>query len=45
MKLIFALCADIHVLVHGKSFFEGSPQEIREHPEVQAAYLGRTAAA
>jgi len=40
MDAVFALADRITVLVYGKAMFSGSPEEIRNHPEVKAVYLG-----
>ncbi|MFC4930935.1 ABC transporter ATP-binding protein [Massilia sp. GCM10023247] len=40
MEAVFALADRITVLVYGKVMFTGTPDEIREHPEVRAVYLG-----
>jgi branched-chain amino acid transport system ATP-binding protein len=40
MDAVFALADRITVLVYGKTIFTGSPEEVRKHPEVRAAYLG-----
>lgn len=40
MDAVFALADRITVLVYGKTIFTGSPQDVRAHPEVRAAYLG-----
>jgi len=40
MDAVFALADRITVLVYGKVMFTGSPDEIRNHPEVRAVYLG-----
>ncbi|MBT9476420.1 ABC transporter ATP-binding protein [Polaromonas sp.] len=40
MEAVFALADRISVLVYGKILFTGTPEEIRNHPEVRAVYLG-----
>ena len=40
MQVVMGVCEDIHVLDHGVTIAHGSPEEIREHPKVLAAYLG-----
>lgn len=40
MDAVFALADRITVLVYGKVLFTGTPDEIRQHPEVRAVYLG-----
>jgi len=40
MTAVFSLADRISVLVYGKNIASGSPDEIRCHPEVRAAYLG-----
>ena len=42
MHAIMGLCDQITVMSFGKLLAEGSPQEIREHPDVIEAYLGST---
>jgi branched-chain amino acid transport system ATP-binding protein len=37
---VFALADRITVLVYGKVMFTGTPDEIRNHPEVKTIYLG-----
>lgn len=41
MSLIMRLCQRIHVLNYGRTIAEGTPAEIRQNPDVLAAYLGR----
>jgi len=40
MDAVFSLADRITVLVYGRVMFTGTPEEIREHPEVRAVYLG-----
>lgn len=40
MDVVFGLAERILVLHHGSLLAEGTPDTIRNHPEVQAAYLG-----
>lgn len=41
MSLIMGLCDRVHVLIEGHTAADGAPDEIRNHPEVRRAYLGR----
>lgn len=40
MDAVFALADRVTVLVYGKTIFTGTPDEVRQHPDVRAAYLG-----
>jgi branched-chain amino acid transport system ATP-binding protein len=40
MDAVFSLADRITVLVYGRVMFTGTPDEIRDHPEVRAVYLG-----
>jgi branched-chain amino acid transport system ATP-binding protein len=40
MNAVFALADRISVLIYGKILASGSPDEVRAHPQVIAAYLG-----
>ncbi|CAM5533032.1 ABC transporter ATP-binding protein [Eoetvoesiella caeni] len=40
MDAVFALADRITVLVYGKALFSGTPDQIRNDPEVRAVYLG-----
>ncbi len=42
MRVIMNACPRIHVIDSGCTIAEGTPAEIREHPEVVRAYLGTT---
>ena len=40
MDAVFALADTVSVLVAGRVMATGSPDEVRRHPAVKAAYLG-----
>jgi branched-chain amino acid transport system ATP-binding protein len=40
MDVVFSLADMITVLVYGESIITATPQEVRQNPQVQAAYLG-----
>lgn len=44
MEAVFSLAHRVSVLVYGKLIATGTPQEIRDNPDVRAAYLGEEAA-
>ncbi|WP_407682393.1 ABC transporter ATP-binding protein [Pseudocalidococcus azoricus] len=41
MDVIMSLCDNVWVLAEGKNLAAGPPQEIQQHPDVLAAYLGQ----
>ena len=41
MKVIMKLCEYIYVMATGEVIATGAPEEIRNNPQVIAAYLGR----
>jgi branched-chain amino acid transport system ATP-binding protein len=40
MRVIMTVCDRVHVIDFGKTIAEGTPQEIKAHPDVIRAYLG-----
>ena len=40
MQVVMGVCEQIHVLDHGETIASGTPEEVRKHPAVLAAYLG-----
>ena len=42
MQVVMSVCEEIHVLDYGETIAHGSPDEIRQHPKVLAAYLGES---
>jgi branched-chain amino acid transport system ATP-binding protein len=45
MQVVMGVCEEIHVLDHGETIAHGTPEEIRKHSKVLAAYLGEEAPA
>jgi branched-chain amino acid transport system ATP-binding protein len=41
MSVVMGVCDRIHVVDHGETIAEGTPEEVRRHPRVLAAYLGQ----
>jgi branched-chain amino acid transport system ATP-binding protein len=41
MSVVMGVCDTIHVVDHGETIAEGSPEQVRCHPRVLAAYLGQ----
>jgi branched-chain amino acid transport system ATP-binding protein len=44
MQVVMGVCENLHVLDHGETIAEGTPEVVRKHPKVLAAYLGEDAA-
>ena len=42
MDVVFGVCSQITVLNYGRIVASGTPEEVRNDPEVRAAYLGET---
>ncbi len=40
MQVVMGVCEDLHVLDHGETIAHGTPEVVRKHPKVLAAYLG-----
>ena len=40
MDVVFGLCDRISVLVYGTILASGSPEDVKNNPELQKAYLG-----
>ena len=40
MSIVFKIAQTVRVLSYGRVLAEGTPDEIRRHPEVIKAYLG-----
>ncbi len=40
MEIVFSIAQRIMVMRHGRTIIQGTPEEVRSHPEVQEAYLG-----
>lgn len=40
MEIVFSIAQRIMVMRHGETIIQGTPEEVRNNPEVQEAYLG-----
>ena len=45
MQVVMGVCERVHVLDYGETVTEGTPDDVRTHPRVLAAYLGEDAPA
>jgi branched-chain amino acid transport system ATP-binding protein len=45
MQVVMGACERVHCMDHGETIAEGTPDEVRAHPAVLAAYLGSDALA
>jgi branched-chain amino acid transport system ATP-binding protein len=45
LRFVFSLAETVAVMVGGRVIFSGSPEEVRNQPDVIAAYLGERSAA
>lgn len=45
MQVVMGVCDHVHCVDHGETIATGTPEEIRRHPAVLAAYLGEEAPA
>ena len=43
MQVVMGVCENLHVLDHGETIANGTPEVVRKHPKVLAAYLGEDA--
>ena len=43
MQVVMGVCENLHVLDHGETIADGTPEVVRKHPKVLAAYLGEDA--
>jgi len=41
MSVVMGVCERVHVVDHGETIAEGTPEVIKAHPKVLAAYLGQ----
>jgi len=41
MSVVMGVCDRVHVVDHGETIAEGTPEYVRQHPKVLAAYLGQ----
>jgi branched-chain amino acid transport system ATP-binding protein len=43
MAVVMSVCEAVHVVDHGETIAHGSPDHVKKHPAVLAAYLGKSA--
>jgi len=42
MAVVMSVCEAVHVVDHGETIASGTPEQIKKHPAVLAAYLGKS---
>ena len=42
MRVVMSVCEAVHVVDHGETIAHGTPEHVKQHPAVLAAYLGKS---